>query len=54
MQHPAWWQTDDAIASHFLLHQTEGEHLNMSVGVRRITQELSTFIWSFCAAVHEG
>lgn len=44
MQHPAWWQRDDAIASHFLLHQTEGEHLNMPVGVRQITQELSTFI----------
>lgn len=37
---------DDAIASHFLLHQTEGEHLNMPVGVRQITQSLvHSFIW---------
>lgn len=31
---------DDAIAAHFLLHQTEGEHLNTPVGVRRITHSL--------------
>lgn len=32
MQQPAWWKTDDAMALHFLLQLTEGEHLNMPVG----------------------
>lgn len=45
-QQPACWKMDDAIAVHFLLHQTGGEHLNMPVGVRRITQSLvHAFIW---------
>lgn len=51
MQHPAWWEMDDAIASHFLLHQTEGEHLNTPVGVRRITQSL---VHSFMLRVAMG
>lgn len=44
MQHAARMEMNHAIASHFLLNQTEVERLNIPVGVRGIAQSLHSFI----------
>ena len=47
---------DVVIVPHFLLHQTEEEHLNMPVGVRQITQSSahSIVVFFFFLAAIEG